>query len=302
MRTSSSHLVGAVGCALVLPTAAGTAAAQVTRTPQTSNTNVLLIAVSPVNDNTVWVSGSAGTWLRTLDGGATWQAGRVPGADSLQFRDVHAVDASTAYLLSIGNGSQSRIYKTTDAGATWSRQYTNPDSAGFYDCMDFWDARRGLVIGDALGGDIAILRTTDGGATWSRIPAASLPRAQPNEGSFAASGTCLVTKPGGHAWAVASNADHGRVLYTADYGATWSVDTLPLTTRAGSGPQSIAFRDARHGLALGGGTSAQPGDVFTAATSDAGKTWVTRTSVPLKTGVWGGVYVPNATSPTVVAV
>jgi len=275
---------------------------KVSRTPQTSNTNALLIAVSAVNDRVVWVSGAQGTYLRTTDGGATWKAARVPGADSLQFRDVHAVDANTAWLLSIGNGSQSRIYKTTDAGANWTLQYTNPDSAGFYDCMDFWDAQRGIVIGDALGPEIAMLRTTDGGVHWTRVPPASLPRAQPNEGSFAASGTCLVAKPGGHAWVVASNADHGRVLHTADYGATWSVDTLPLTTRAGSGPQSIAFRDARHGLALGGGTAARPGDLFTAGTSDAGKTWVTRTSVPLKSGVWGGVYVPNATTPTVVAV
>src|SRR6476619_267555 len=230
MRRSSSHLVAALGCALVLPTAAATAAAQVRRTPQTSNTNVLLIAVSAVNDRTVWVSGAQGTYLRSTDGGTTWHAARVPEADSLQFRDVHAVDANTAYLLSIGNGNQSRIYKTTDAGAHWTLQYTNPDSAGFYDCMDFWDAKHGLVIGDALGTSIAILTTVDGGAHWTRVPSASLPAAQPTEGSFAASGTCLVTRPGGHAWVVASNADHGRVLHTADYGATWSVGTMPLTT------------------------------------------------------------------------
>ncbi|HEY9227146.1 MAG TPA: hypothetical protein VIP11_10895, partial [Gemmatimonadaceae bacterium] len=87
------------------------------RTDQKSGTTALLIAVSPVNDRVAWVSGSLGTWLRTTDGGTTWQTGRVPGADSLQFRDVHAVDANTAYLLSIGDGNQSRIYKTTDAGA-----------------------------------------------------------------------------------------------------------------------------------------------------------------------------------------
>jgi photosystem II stability/assembly factor-like uncharacterized protein len=276
--------------------------AQVTHTPQTSGTTALLIAVSPVNERIVWVSGARGTYLRTTDGGTTWHAATVPGADSLQFRDVHAVDANTAYLLSIGNGNQSRIYKTTDAGVNWKLQYTNPDSAGFYDCLDFWDAQRGIVIGDALGGDIAMLTTADGGAHWSRIPAASLPRAQPNEGSFAASGTCLVARPGGHAWIVASNADRGRVLHTADYGKTWSVDTLPLTTRAGSGPQSIGFRDARNGIALGGGNAAQPGDVLTATTTDGGKTWITRTSPALATGVWGGVYVPGAAKPTVVAV
>jgi photosystem II stability/assembly factor-like uncharacterized protein len=276
-------------------------AAQVTHTPQTSGTNALLIAVSPVNENVVWLSGSQGTFVRTTNGGATWTAGRVPGADSLQFRDVHAFDANNAYLLSIGNGPQSRIYKTSDGGANWKLQFTNPDSAGFYDCMSFWDTKRGIVIGDALGSDIAILVTTDG-ATWKRVPPASLPKAQPNEGSFAASGTCLVTQPGGHAWIVASNPDHGRVLHTADYGKTWRVDTLPLTTRSGSGPQSIAFRDTQNGMAFGGGNAAKPGDVLIATTNNGGKTWTTRTSPTLGTGIWGGVFVPRAAKPTVVAV
>jgi len=274
----------------------------ITAVDQRSGTTALLIAVSPVDERTVWVSGSAGTWLRTTDGGATWQTGRVPGADSLQFRDVHAVDANTAYLLSIGDGPQSRIYKTTDAGAHWTLQFTNPDPKGFYDCMAFWDAKRGVAIGDALGSEVAMLTTSDGGAHWTRIPPSSLPPAMPNEGSFAASGTCLVTRPGGHAWAVASNPSHGRVLHSTDYGRTWRVDTLPITTREGSGPQSIAFRDDRHGVALGGGNNARAGDVLAALTSDGGHTWIARTRPPLKSGVWGGVFVPGAERPSVVAV
>ena len=91
-----------------------------------------------------------------------------------------------------------------------------------------------------------------------------------------------MTRPGGHAWIVASNADHGRVLHTADYGKTWRVDTLPLTTRSGSGPQSIAFRDAQNGMALGGGNAAKPGDVLIATTNDGGKTWIARTSPALR--------------------
>src|SRR5690242_19761850 len=92
--------------------------------PQTSNTSASLRGVSVVNANVVWASGTGGTFLRTTDGGVTWQPGTVAGAEKLDFRDVHAVDANTAYLLSIGNGNNSRIYKTTDAGKNWSLQYT----------------------------------------------------------------------------------------------------------------------------------------------------------------------------------
>ena len=274
----------------------------VSRSEQVSGTTSLLIAVSPVNERVVWVSGSRGTWVRTIDGGTTWTTGRVPGADSLQFRDVHAVDANTAYLLSIGNGPQSRIYKTTDGGANWTSQFVNDEPKGFYDCMDFWDAQRGLVIGDAVEGKISMLRTEDGGAHWTKVPASSLPAAQPQEGSFAASGTCLVTGKGGHAWVVASTSSYGRLLHTSDYGRTWRVDTLPITTHEGSGPQSVAFRDARHGMVLGGGNNAVAGDVLIATTENGGASWVKRASPALARGVWGGVYVPNAKVPTVVAV
>lgn len=301
----AAHLLLALivtGCSRAPRDEAVPGPAPIVRTEQTSGTTALLIAVSPVNDQVAWASGSMGTWLRTTDGGTTWRSGRVSGADTLQFRDVHAIDARTAYLLSIGNGSQSRIYKTTDAGAHWTLQFTNADPKGFYDCLSFWDPGRGLVIGDALGSDIAMLTTGDGGSQWARVPPASLPPAQPNEGSFAASGTCVVTRPGGRAWAVASNPDHARVLHTADFGRTWSVDTLPITTRAGVGPQSIGFRDDRNGIVLGGGYQSQPGDVLAAVTSDGGRTWTARTRPPLRTGVWGGAYVPGARRPTVVAV
>jgi Uncharacterized protein related to plant photosystem II stability/assembly factor len=73
----------------------------------------------------VWASGRGGTFAVTTNGGATWRSGVVPGAESLQFRDVEGVSDTVAYLLSIGTGSDSRIYKTTDGGTTWSQQFQN---------------------------------------------------------------------------------------------------------------------------------------------------------------------------------
>lgn len=282
--------------------AAAPSPASISHTPQQSNTSALLISVSPVNDTIVWASGTGGTWLRTLDGGATWQAGKVAGADSLQFRDVHALDANTAWLLSIGNGPASRIYFTHDGGATWALQFQNADSAAFYDCFDFWDARRGIVVGDAVKGHTDILSTEDGGAHWTRLDPAGLPAAPEGEGSFAASGTCLVTQPGGLVWIVAADSVRSRVLHSADYGRTWSSVIVPLTSsRGGTGAQSIAFRDAKHGMVLGGGTTAVAGDEDVAITSDGGATWSLRGRLPFTPGAWGGVYVPGARLPTVVA-
>src|SRR4051812_43171986 len=88
--------------------------------PQQSGTTARLRAVSAVSAQVAWASGARGSVLRTVDGGATWQALTVPGAGELDFRDVHAVDHRTAHVLSIGAGDLSRIYQTTDAGATWT--------------------------------------------------------------------------------------------------------------------------------------------------------------------------------------
>src|ERR1051325_124142 len=75
-------------------------------------TKASLRGLCAVNAKVVWASGTKGTFLRTTDGGATWQVGAVPGAEQLDFRDVEAFDADNAFLLSIGNGASSRIYQT----------------------------------------------------------------------------------------------------------------------------------------------------------------------------------------------
>src|SRR5436853_7150874 len=80
---------------------------------QESHTLVSLRGISVVSSKIAWASGSGGTWLRTLDGGTTWTAAVVPGAEELDFRDIEAFDANTAYLLAAGPGDKSRVYKTT---------------------------------------------------------------------------------------------------------------------------------------------------------------------------------------------
>ena len=143
-------------------------------TTQTSGVTVRLRGVSAVSEQIAWSSGASSTVLRTTDGGTTWKKLTVT-SDTLDFRDVDAIDGQTAYVLSIGNGPDSRIYKTTDAGATWTMQFKSEDKKVFLDAMSFWDADHGIVFGDSVDGQLYILLTNNGGRTWTRVPPSSLP-------------------------------------------------------------------------------------------------------------------------------
>ncbi len=221
-------------------------------TDQPSGVTARLRGVSAVTDRVAWASGSVGTVLRTGDGGATWQSMNIPDAEKLDFRDIDAVSEQSAYVLSIGSGESSRIYKTIDSGRTWALQFTNADPKAFFDAMAFWDAERGIAFSDSVDGRLVILRTDTGGRLWSRVPAEGLPPALDNEGAFAASGTNVAVYGRDHVWIGTGAAAAARVLRSVDGGRTWTAAATPLAAGPSSGIFSIAFRDADHGIVVGG--------------------------------------------------
>lgn len=242
-------------------------------TVQTSGVTARLRGVSAVSRNVAWASGSGGTVLRTADGGATWQKLTVT-SDQLDFRDIDAIDTQTAYVLSIGNGPASRIYKTTDAGATWTLQFQSDDPKAFYDAMSFWDAQHGIVFGDSIDRQFCILITENGGSTWNRVPAPSLPPARANEGAFAASGTNIAVFGQSYAWIGTGTGAKSRVLRTTDRGRTWKISETPLHAGPSAGIFSVAFRDRKHGVVVGGDYKKESEAVDNlAVTDDGGATW-----------------------------
>jgi photosystem II stability/assembly factor-like uncharacterized protein len=217
-----------------------------------------------------WASGTKGTFLRTTDGGAHWNVATIPGAANLDFRDIHAVDERTAYLMSAGSGELSRIYKTTNGGEVWMLLATNLDPKGFFDCMSFWDPSHGILIGDAVDGRFSIFTTSDG-TTWQKRQG---PKADDGEAAFAASGTCIFTRGTREAWFGTGGKGGARVFHTVDGGESWTVAKTPVASDANSGIFSVAFSDGRRGVAIGGDYSKPEVGAF-AETSDGGKTWTT---------------------------
>jgi len=272
-------------------------------TLQTSGVTARLRGVSAVSETVAWASGTAGTIIRTTDGGRSWRRLTVPGTEALDFRDIDAFDARVAYVLSIGPGAASRIYKTMDGGAHWDLQFQNQDERVFLDAMAFWTPSRGLAVSDSVDGRFVLFRTTDAGRTWTRIADKSLPPALPGEGAFAASGTNVTVSGTRHAWIGTGAASEARVLRTADGGDSWMVSPTPLPAGPSSGIFSIAFRDTRHGIIVGGDYKQERAAVKNAATTtDGGRTW-TLTGTPGLSGFRSVVsYVPGSSASTAIAV
>ena len=267
---------------------------------QESEVKASLRGLSIVSERIVWASGSSGTWLRTTDGGESWQHGIVAGAEHLDFRDVEAFNASTALLLASGQGDGSRIYKTTDGGANWKLLFTNPDAEGFLDCMAFWNQQRGIVVGDPVGGAFVVMLTSDGGQHWTRVSKEKLPPPRPGEGVFAASGTCVAIQGKENAWFGTATA--ARVYRTTNGGRTWSVaDTTVANGSDSSGVTSLVFWSGC-GVAVGGDYKHPEGPIPSAAITEIrGRLWEAPETQPF--GYRSAVtVVPQTSGPTLVAV
>ncbi|MGH9773737.1 MAG: WD40/YVTN/BNR-like repeat-containing protein [Candidatus Acidiferrales bacterium] len=234
--------------------------------------------LSIVDASVIWVSGTNGAVIRTTDGGETWSVRTVAGAEKLDIRGIRAFDARTAVAMSSGKAEDgaARIYRTEDGGEKWQLVYEEKTPGIFFDAIGFWDRQHGIVLSDPVEGRFALFTTKDGGKNWKKIAPARMPRALAGEGAFAASNSCLTVEGESRVWFGTGGAASARVFRSADRGKTWEVAETPLHPQnASSGVFSVAFRDAKRGVAAGGdyghpADSNLPNVMFT---DDGGKTW-----------------------------
>jgi photosystem II stability/assembly factor-like uncharacterized protein/putative cell wall-binding protein len=227
-----------------------------TWSPRTSGTMSDLSAVVFSDATHGWTVGEWGMMLRTIDGGATWSRRTYGTTDYLgaaAFVDTtHGWAVGGGFDVYSSPGTWGTILHTADGGVTWSRQGSG--TTNWLDGVAFTDASHGWAVGD--GG--TIIHTGDGGVHWS--PQASGSSAFLND---------VVFTDASHGWVVGTGGTtfEGQelpcaILHTRNGGATWSLQY----SASKHGLYGVAFTDASHGWAVGGG-----GIIL--HTSDAGGTW-----------------------------
>ena len=220
----------------------------------------------------VWVTGSKGTIVRSTDGGTSWQTAHIAGAENLDFRGVQTFDGKTVYVMSSGEGEQSRIYKSMDSGATWEMQYSDKRKSFFLDALACSDETHCFALSDPVDGKFLLLSTSDG-MHWKELPREHMPAALPQEGAFAASNSCLL-QYGKTELYFATGGSRARVFHSQDLGQTWTVSDTPILSGR---PSQGIFSMVRAGetvVAVGGDYSEPKAREKTAAYStDEGKSW-----------------------------
>ena len=181
---------------------------------QDSGTTAGLRGIDSVDGTIAWASGSEGTVLRTIDGGAHWQMCTVTDAAkdgaTLDYRGVQAWDATTAIVMASGPGEKSRLYKTTDGCKTWTLLQRNTCPDGFYDTIAFWDRNHGLLVGDPVRPQSAEFCTSEA-ISRENVPQAQAPRL-----------TGLLTDDAGANWANGSAEKSSRLSLGSLGGAAFA--------------------------------------------------------------------------------
>ncbi|MCC9601932.1 hypothetical protein LOC67_15330 [Stieleria sp. JC731] len=265
---------------LLLATICNAVLAQSTRppisiTPVVTGVDASFRGLAVRNSQEAWVTGTAGTVIRTVDAGQTWQRVVVPDASELDFRDVELLGDKTVLLMSIGNGDSSKIFRSDDNGETWSTVLVNAEPKGFFDGMSFdKNGRDGWLYGDPIDGQLDLYKTSDAGLSWKRLPTKRSPKLAEGEYGFAASGTGIAVL-GNHVW-IATGGSVARVWLSDDEGETWQANETKIRSgNESSGIFSIDIIDQDNAIAIGGNYTEPDLDQSNVATSsDGGKTWI----------------------------
>ena len=181
-----------------------------------------LYSVCFVDKNTGWAVGSEQKWsgcgiFKTTNGGTSWS--QLNSGTGNVLRWMYFVDENTGYIVGGTNwNNPNRVYKTTNGGTNWSQTH-NFGGGTVIGGIHFFDENEGIAVGH--NGNEAVLKTYDGGSSW-----------EVKHTGTSSSILQSVHSEDNNCWAVGGS---GRILYSDDFGETWTLDdnVIPAVTLLG---------------------------------------------------------------------
>ena len=245
-----------------------------------------ILTIKPTSQTNVWapVKGS-NLYVRTEDGGNTWENGAVTGATEYQFASFFALNKDTAWApMFFKTGSKGDLFYTVNGGKTWNKSDTTlfKNASSFPDFMHFFDKQNGVVIGDPVNNQHEIFITKDAGKTWVRTNSPqSVDEEYPIINRYSTYKNNI--------WFVTTK---GRVFKSSDKGVNWEsydIDKINLTSFLDN--INIKFRDSLVGFFQFNSNSNS-----NYKTTDGGKTWMKVNNFISQNSLTDGdnlVYVPG---------
>lgn len=244
--TGDTIIVGGSGGLVARSTDFGSSIRLVSRIPSAT-----IYSVQAVNRRNIYASGYDGIFLRTVDGGSTWEASYVsvgtsaPNVNSIYFLNENVGYAACSYRL---------LAKTVDGGRTWRSLISDTlaTTAHLYDVY-FIDENRGFAVGQLATNNDVVYMTTDGGRTWT-----------------------VRSNIKGNAWRAVrfSTPQRGvivgtrlKALYTVNGGVTWDSSAFRGV------PASLASQDLRSVVFLNDTVAVAVGNKIILRTTDGGASW-----------------------------
>jgi photosystem II stability/assembly factor-like uncharacterized protein len=221
----------------------------------------------------IWIGGTRGTVIHSSDGGEHFSVSQVPGADSLDFRDLAILDENTVLLMSAGpaeNGA-AKVFRTENGGKSWELAFQIKEKGYFFDAI-LWEGKQGLILSDPAGPFYGLIRISDKGHTYELLNPTNHPPLQKGEAAFAASGSSLQKTKQGY-YIVTGGGEKARVLFSAD-ALKWESKYAEIPGGEGTGFFSLGVRDAKNLWIAGGNYSRiKEGPIPVLESKDGGTTW-----------------------------
>ena len=245
--------------------------------------------LSALNAHSAWFSSNQGqVWYFNVEKG--WDNRSPEGYENIQWRDIEAFNDSSAVILSAG--SPGLVLRTEDYGRSWQETYRDDSPTIFFDAMDFWDKKKGIAFSDAQGNFLGLIKTFDGGQNWINDSIPIILFAHPDQGGFAASGTCIHTQGDG-AWSIVLGGIGANMISFNSVSQGYSglsIDHLDFGAPS-KGAFSIDFKSPDTLIVVGGDYRADSlTDKSVVVSYDAGKSWrVSDIPKELKSRYWSCV-------------